>query len=139
MKDVLVIIDMQYWIPPSDKEPSFKRVIKAILREIEYAKRRRYVVVVETGCNPTYPKIMKALRGRKFSKIKKILYDGSSEIGCELKKKDKTFNNIYVMGCATDCCVRETVKGLRERFGKERVEVIPDACYPTTWKRDYDE
>lgn len=133
-KFVLVIIDMQaYFLSALDKD-----TIKACRREIRFAiKNECPIIFVEYSGNGETIYALKDLVNdyKKVSFIEKCDNDGSHEIAQEIRAIRSNSLKLRVCGVNVDCCVFDTVLGLRESFGKE-IEIVADATNASSGKNE---
>ncbi len=113
----LVVVDMQPLFQSSQKETTKTEVDRLLKKAIEdkagiiFLEFHRYA--------ETDPALKATVEGYKRAFFRtKMINDGSSQVVETIKKKSLPKRKIKVCGVNTNYCVRETVAGLLEKFGK---------------------
>lgn len=130
----LVLIDMQ----PCYAASSFKRVRRAISKEVQLAKSKsRPIILVEFDAGqeyaPTHEWLMEMIQDyHRFRLVTKSQDDGGKEV-IECIRSNRFRMPVKVCGVNWDACVFETVLTL-SKYG--RVQVVKNGC--GSWKKRYD-
>lgn len=126
-KRTLLIIDMQ---PRFDACCYCRRVIRACVREIKKARKRRddilfveFVGYGETHCE------LRAAAGRYRRKFTchKVTDNGAFTIARAVQQHDIAHQHFVVCGVNADACVRETIGGLIDRYPAAEITAVADA------------
>jgi nicotinamidase-related amidase len=131
----LVIVDMQPGFVAGCVEP--RLLERAVLAEIEQAKKRKWaIVVLELRPNQkgaTLKRIREAIVKYRLAVVtRKKADDGSKEVikTCSLNRFST--HNYKVVGVYTDACVEGTAFGLLDRLPHSMVTVVKGACSTNT-------
>lgn len=113
--------------------------IRACLKEIKLAiNRKAPIVFLEwDGCGPTLKDLLDAVKNYELGqRTIKYADDGSAATINLLRNMqlDPDSLDYRICGVNTDYCVASTVKGLRKRLKKSRIEVAWPACN-TEWSK----
>jgi hypothetical protein len=127
MSYTLVIVDMQ-----ENFDSVLGNVVRAnCRREISKAiNDNAAILVLEYHCSgETVRDIRSMVDGyRRCWTASKYMDDGSNKVEELVYAHRLAKAHIKVCGVNTDCCVRQTVRGLTSRFPRSKIDVIADAC-----------
>lgn len=135
MSYVLLIVDMQPQFPAA----SGKTIIKNCKREIRKAMQEKASIIFleYMGCGTTNDSLLSLTDGyEQVWTQEKSSDDGSDVASSLIWKYSLSRTHIKVCGVNTDCCVKETVRGLISVFPKAEIDVIGDACN-SDWDHGY--
>ena len=117
-------------------ERNYLRFLAHVVAEVKRAcQEGALVFILEDAAlrGRTHPAILYALGDRPHLCGRKGLHNGAPVVLDGLAMLDHAPEAIDVAGALTDVCVRETVQGLREVLGRERVRVLPGCCFDEEW------
>jgi hypothetical protein len=156
---VLIVVDMQ----PDQAAASDSKILRAVCREIEEAKRRQLPIIVlefpeqnqllkirneaEEAGKPfpigrtevehplTLPSVMKLLDGYEHKTVRqKFDFSGAMEVAYACYDRSWPKTAFRLVGVYAFSCVLRTAEGLCELNPYARLEVIQDACgYEPRW------
>lgn len=125
----LIVIDMQLYFESARDERTQKECSKLIRKAI---KDNAPIVLVEySGCGKTAPTLAGLVAGYKNAHVvKKSNDDGGYEIVSYLRRKRLPRGTIKVCGVNTNCCVKQTIRGIKEemRYREPTIQVVERAC-----------
>lgn len=126
---VLLIIDMQ----TKFLEYGNDSCIPGVKREIEQAIKDDaniiFVEYIDEGDTiPELTDLVKHFTPTRVHKVVKPYNDGSKNILQLIQQLNLPSQHFKVVGVNTDCCVLQTVSGLKGKIPKIKMEVIADAC-----------
>jgi len=124
----LVVIDMQSYFDSAHNRKTLKSVKKLISEAME--DWQPIILVEYSGCGSTMPSIYRLTQNySELYIIRKSRDDGSSEISRLIRGMKLPSNNIKVCGVNTDCCVYESVMGLKRKMRAANFEIVETACW----------
>lgn len=131
MKDyTLVVIDMQSYFTSAHNRKTLKSVKSLISQAM---KDRQPIILVEySDCGSSMPSLYRLTEHYSYLYvIRKQQDDGSAEISRLIRGMKLPATNIKVCGVNTDCCVYESVMGLKRRMRNTNFEIVENACWST--------
>jgi len=134
MPATLVVVDMQQFFDAAC-DPN---VIIGVTEEVIKARQQNAnIILVEYAqCGRSHEGFSNLLKNyRRKARIRKWDDDGSAEIVRTLRRRGFEHRSLRLCGVNADCCVCATAKGLLERLGNTKIEIVKRAC---GWTNPFD-
>lgn len=105
----------------------------------QYKRNNDGIIILEDANVPATVNnaIIHALGNYPHIIIRKAVFNGSSYILQAIEIMNLRIKQIEVCGCMTECCVLQTVIGLRKALTPQKVKVIKDACFDKDWDEQF--